>query len=50
MTQSNNPMCQKKQKRRKSDDEYSKPRHVNAKPYKREKSKINYNVDDDYNY
>lgn len=42
-------MCQKKQKKRTTD--YAKPRHINAKPYKREKSKIDYIVDDDeYNY
>nr|DAF66152.1 MAG TPA: hypothetical protein [Caudoviricetes sp.] len=39
-------MCQKKQKPQKS--EFSKPRHVKAKPYKRDKSNKSYlNEDDD---
>ena len=43
-------MCQKKEKKIREKDLYSKPRHINAKPYKRTKSKINYDEDDDYNY
>lgn len=44
-------MCQKKQKPRKQDGDYIKPRHVNATPYKRKKLKIDYDVDDsNYNY
>lgn len=40
-------MCQKKQKPQKS--EYSKPRHTQAKPYKREKKNIQWeNEDDDF--
>ena len=43
-------MCQKKEKPHKCDT-FEKRRHINAKPYKREKSKIDYDVDDDnYSY
>ena len=44
-------MCQKKQKKTCKEDQWSKPKHINAKPYKREKSKRIYDDDeDDYNY
>lgn len=38
-------MCQKKQKPQKS--EYSKPRHAQAKPYKREKKNVKWEDEDD---
>lgn len=38
-------MCQKKQKPQKS--EYLKPRHAQAKPYKREKKNVKWEDEDD---
>lgn len=43
-------MCQKKQKKTRKDEGYEKPRHINAKPYKRNKSSKHFYEDDDENY